>query len=66
MKLIVLILVRICNAICITTYFNPDEYWQGPEIAHHMVFQYGYKYENFKYLICYFTLEPGNGCRNIN
>ena len=26
----------------VSTYFNPDEYWQGPEVAHYMVFGYGH------------------------
>jgi GPI mannosyltransferase 3 len=34
---------RMCNALVTHTYFNPDEYWQGPEIAHGMVFGHGYR-----------------------
>ncbi|KAK2412672.1 Alg9 mannosyltransferase family [Trifolium repens] len=25
---------RILNSILVQSYFNPDEYWQGPEVAH--------------------------------
>ncbi len=37
-----LILFRIINALIVDTYFNPDEFWQGPEVAHNMVFGYGH------------------------
>lgn len=37
-----LFLFRILNAFLIKTFFVPDEFWQGPEIAHRMVFGYGY------------------------
>ncbi|CAB4434386.1 unnamed protein product [Rhizophagus irregularis] len=37
-----LILFRIINAIFTKTYFNPDEYWQSVEVAHYLVFGYGY------------------------
>ena len=37
-----LLLFRIFNAILIRTFFVPDEFWQGPEVAHRMVFGYGY------------------------
>ena len=37
-----LILFRICNNFLVQTYFNPDEYWQGPEVAHRMVFGTGH------------------------
>ena len=40
--LITLVVFRICNACIIQTYFVPDEYWQGPEVAHRLVFGYGY------------------------
>lgn len=33
---------RFLNAYLTRTYDNPDEYWQGQEVAHHMVFGYGY------------------------
>ena len=36
-----LLLFRILNAILIKTFFVPDEFWQGPEIAHRVVFGYG-------------------------
>eukprot|EP00741_Cyanophora_paradoxa_P015811 tig00020904_g15264.t1 len=31
------------SATLLQTYFNPDEYWQGPEIAHRLVYGYGYE-----------------------
>jgi GPI mannosyltransferase 3 len=34
--------VRLLSWWCVRTYFNPDEYWQGPEVAHHLVFGTGY------------------------
>jgi phosphatidylinositol glycan class B len=37
-----LCLFRTLNALLVQTYFNPDEYWQGPEVAHHMAFGYGH------------------------
>lgn len=30
------------NAYLTRTYDNPDEYWQGQEIAHYLTFGYGY------------------------
>ena len=33
---------RVANALVVDTYFNPDEFWQGPEIAHNIVFGYGH------------------------
>ncbi|SPQ93664.1 unnamed protein product (mitochondrion) [Plasmodiophora brassicae] len=35
-------IVRVAGALFVKTYFNPDEYWQGPEVAHRVVFGYGY------------------------
>lgn len=40
--LCVLFVFRILNAFLIRTFFVPDEFWQGPEIAHRIVFGYGY------------------------
>lgn len=37
-----LIAFRILNALLIRTWFVPDEFWQGPEVAHDVVFGYGY------------------------
>lgn len=34
---------RFVNAYLTRTYDNPDEYWQGQEVAHNMVFGYGYE-----------------------
>ncbi|XP_015392934.1 GPI mannosyltransferase 3 isoform X2 [Panthera tigris] len=36
------IALRICNCFLVQTSFVPDEYWQSLEVAHHMVFNYGY------------------------
>ncbi|XP_008582490.1 PREDICTED: GPI mannosyltransferase 3 [Galeopterus variegatus] len=37
-----IIALRIFNCFLIQTSFVPDEYWQSLEVAHHMVFNYGY------------------------
>ncbi|XP_043777083.1 GPI mannosyltransferase 3 isoform X4 [Cervus elaphus] len=37
-----IIALRICNCFLVQTSFVPDEYWQSLEVAHHMVFNYGY------------------------
>lgn len=37
-----LLLFRILNALLIKTFFVPDEFWQGPEVAHRIAFGYGY------------------------
>jgi len=37
-----LIVFRILNAFLIKTWFVPDEFWQGPEVAHKLGFGYGY------------------------
>lgn len=34
---------RFMNAYLTRTYDNPDEYWQSQEVAHNIVFGYGYK-----------------------
>ncbi|XP_012971538.1 GPI mannosyltransferase 3 [Mesocricetus auratus] len=36
------IALRIFNCFLVQTSFVPDEYWQSLEVAHHMVFRYGY------------------------
>jgi phosphatidylinositol glycan class B len=33
---------RVVNAFVVRTFFNADEYWQSLEVAHRMVFGYGY------------------------
>ena len=33
---------RVANAFAVRTYFNADEFWQGPEVAHRVVFGYGH------------------------
>ena len=36
-----LVLFRVLDAVSLRTYFNPDEFWQGPEVAHKLVFGVG-------------------------
>jgi hypothetical protein len=38
---VLLALLRALDALSLGTYFNPDEYWQGPEVAHTLVFGVG-------------------------
>jgi phosphatidylinositol glycan class B len=38
-----LFLFRTINALLVQTFFQPDEYWQSLEIAHRIVFGYGYE-----------------------
>lgn len=38
-----LLLFRLCNALLSYSAFVPDEYWQGLEVAHRMVFGYPHK-----------------------
>lgn len=33
---------RLVNALCVNTFFNPDEYWQAVEVAHRIAFGYGH------------------------
>ncbi|KAL2338580.1 hypothetical protein Fmac_013026 [Flemingia macrophylla] len=33
---------RMLNSVLVQTYFNPDEHWQGPEVAHRIAFGYGH------------------------
>ena len=37
-----LIIFRVCNVFLVQTWFVPDEFWQGPEVAHKVVFGYGH------------------------
>ena len=37
-----LLVLRIINCLLVATYFQPDAEWQGLEIAHRIVFGYGY------------------------
>lgn len=32
-----LVVFRCVNALALTTSFTPDEFWQGPEVAHRLV-----------------------------
>ncbi|OQR87527.1 GPI mannosyltransferase [Achlya hypogyna] len=40
-----LVAFRLANALFVRTYYNPDEFWQSSEVAHHLVYGYGYLYE---------------------
>ncbi|CAM9736986.1 unnamed protein product [Chrysoparadoxa australica] len=43
MKLLLFcILFRVLNALVVRTYFTPDEFWQGPEVAHWLAFGVGH------------------------
>lgn len=33
---------RLFCALCLSTAFAPDEFWQGPEVAHRLIFGYDY------------------------
>jgi len=35
-------LVRLVNALLLRTFFNPDEYWQGPEVGYKIAFGQGH------------------------
>lgn len=37
-----LVVFRVFNALCISTFFQPDEYWQSLEPAHKLVYGYGW------------------------
>ncbi|PHJ15274.1 mannosyltransferase [Cystoisospora suis] len=37
-----LIAFRIFNGLVLRTAFNPDEHWQSSEVAHHLLFGYGF------------------------
>lgn len=39
---LICLIFRYINAYFTRTYDNPDEYWQGQEVAHNLVFGYGY------------------------
>eukprot|EP01137_Pigoraptor_chileana_P028814 Opistho-2@13174 len=41
--LAILVALRLLNAIAVRTWFVPDEYWQSLEVAHKIVFGYGYE-----------------------
>ena len=36
-----LLAYRLFNSLVVVTYFNPDEYWQGPEVAYGLVYGHG-------------------------
>ncbi|KAL6534745.1 Mannosyltransferase aptg1 [Orobanche gracilis] len=39
---IICLITRIINSLLVQTYFNPDEHWQGLEVAHRIAFGYGH------------------------
>lgn len=50
---LLLVLFRALDALSLATLFNPDEYWQGPEVAHALVFGAGLLYVLGSYcLLC--------------
>lgn len=53
---LLLVLFRALDALSLATFFNPDEYWQGPEVAHALVFGAGLLYV----LGCYCLLASGH------
>ncbi|KAK6127023.1 hypothetical protein DH2020_039239 [Rehmannia glutinosa] len=36
------LVTRMINSLLVQTYFNPDEHWQAPEVAHRIAFGYGH------------------------
>jgi hypothetical protein len=40
--LVLLIGFRILNSLIVVTWFDPDETWQATEVAHNIVFGFGY------------------------
>lgn len=40
--LLFLFILRMLNIVLVQTWFVPDEYWQSLEVAHNLVFNYGY------------------------
>ncbi|XP_076825189.1 GPI alpha-1,2-mannosyltransferase 3-like [Clavelina lepadiformis] len=40
--LAILLILRSVNMMLVRTWFVPDEYWQSLEVAHNMVYNYGY------------------------
>ncbi|KAI9094833.1 Alg9-like mannosyltransferase family-domain-containing protein [Phlyctochytrium arcticum] len=42
-----LFIFRLANAFLVQTYYDPDEYWQGPEVAHYMVFGYPFQIHGY-------------------
>ncbi|KAK6151508.1 hypothetical protein DH2020_014143 [Rehmannia glutinosa] len=36
------LITRMMNSLLVQTYFNPDEHWQAPEVAHRIAFGYGH------------------------
>lgn len=41
-RALVILCVRVCLALLTDTFFQPDEFYQSLEVAHHVVFGYGY------------------------
>lgn len=52
------VLFRLACSLCLKTAFAPDEFWQGPEIAHRIVFGYAYACK-------YYVLVPTNPIRRV-
>lgn len=69
--------IRLLTALFTSTYANPDEYWQGPEIAHKLVWGNGFRYATIVILIssccrslsvrcCWYIAVRGNGPLRVN
>lgn len=43
-RILISLLIRFLEILFLKTYYCADEFWQGPEIAHYMVYGYGYRY----------------------
>ncbi|VEN61997.1 unnamed protein product [Callosobruchus maculatus] len=39
---LIFLAIRIASVFLVQTYFVPDEYWQSLEVAHNLVYKYGY------------------------
>ncbi|XP_074034783.1 phosphatidylinositol glycan anchor biosynthesis class B [Leptinotarsa decemlineata] len=39
---IIFLVIRVASVFLVQTFFVPDEYWQSLEVAHNLVFRYGY------------------------
>ena len=48
------VVFRLWNALFVRTFFNPDEYWQSTEVAHRLVFGYGYLCVSQYFTVTYF------------
>lgn len=47
-RILISTIVRTLEILLLRTYYCADEFWQGPEIAHKLVYGYGYEYIKFQ------------------